>query len=221
MAITDKVNILLDDPGLAENSELAEHCVQACFQMIFRTKRGGEVPSFGELDRLMNKRPGKYTYEFALLAEMPARGFETRIVWGFDLHRLISDPAQFLLEHYGPAVGAETIRNTDLKQLQQDAARLVDSKSVVIEKRPATRDDLTKYIREGFYVMCTVNQRVLQADPDYVAHNILVFGYSNRGVTIHNPGPPSVKAAEITWDLFDRAWAYPSGAARNILAFRS
>lgn len=221
MIISDKMNVLLDDPGLVENSEYAEHCVHACFQMIFRTRNGGAVPSFGELDRLMNKRPGKYTYEFALLADMPEKGFETRIIWGLDLNQIISDPKSFFLHHYGREVGTETIINTDLDQLREDAKRLSDNiDKVIIKQRPATKNDLIEHISEGFYIMCTINQRVLQADPGYVAHSIIVFGCSHRGVTIHNPGPPSVKGSEITWDLFDRAWAFPTAAARNILAFR-
>lgn len=220
MAIDRKQNIILDDPGLVENSERAEHCVHACFQMVFRTLRGGSVPSFIELDQLMNKRPGKYTYEFALLAEMPSRGFETHIIWALDLSELNADPAAFLFRHYGPEVGKVTTANTDLNQLSVDAKLLAASKSVSILQRPASRADVVNLITEGFYLICTVNQRVLQADPGDVAHNILVFGFSSRGVRIHNPGPPSVSAAEIAWDLFDRAWAFPSDRARNLLAFR-
>lgn len=221
MALSSRLTVLLDDPGLVENSAVAEHCVHACFQMVFRTLRGGSVPSFQELDKLMNKRPRRYTYEFALLAEMPRLGFDTRIVWDLDLLQLCTEPAQFFVQHYGPEVGNVTIENTDLEQLKLDARRLADCKDVVIQHRPATRDDLVTYLEGGYYIMCTVNQRVLQADPGYVAHSILVFGCSPRGVTIHNPGPPSVSRAEIAWDLFDRAWAYPSGSARNVLAFRA
>ena len=220
MMIEKGLNIQLNDPGLVENSASAEQCVHACFQMIFRTKNSVAVPSFDELDHLMNKRPGKYTYEFALLAKLPSMGFDTRIIWNLDLARISSDPASFFLEHYGHEVGTETIRNTDLNQVSRDALTLLHAHGVNIEHRPAKQEDLISLMLEGFFLMCTVNQRVLQADPGYVAHSIVVFGCSSRGVTIHNPGPPSVSRAEVAWDLFDRAWAFPNAAARNILAFR-
>lgn len=211
--------LLLPDPGLVRNSSDSEHCVHACFQMIFRSRTGAAVPSFEELDRLMSKTPGKYTYEYGLLADMPSFEFDTRIIWTLDLQAMSDDPAKYFLCHYGPEVGAETVANTDLNAVANSATKLLYS-SVRIENRSPDAGDLVALIAEGFYCTLTINQRVLQADPGYVAHSILVYGASNRGVRIHNPGPPATAATEITWAMLEKAWAYPDESARNIMALR-
>ncbi|QDK82617.1 hypothetical protein EXU85_30010 [Spirosoma sp. KCTC 42546] len=214
------VEVKLFDPGLVENSKTAEHCVHACFQMLLRTRPGQEVYSFKTLDQIMHKVPGKYTFEYNLVAEMPNLGFKTEIIWEFDLYKLSIDPEKFFLDLLGEEVGKVTIDKSDLETLKLDAKKLNESGEVNIQKRPATFEDIKSKLLDGYYLLCTINQRVLQADPGYVAHTILVFGFNDRGVIIHNPGPPSNAAAEIPWDLFDKSWAYPNANARNILAFK-
>lgn len=214
------MEVKLLDPGLVENSDTAEHCVHACFQMLLRTRRSYEVYSFSKLDEIMHKVQGKYTFEYNLVAEMPNLGFKTEIIWEFDLLKLSTEPEKFFLEIYGEEVGKITIENSDLEILKLDAKKLNESEKVQIVKRFATFEDIKTKILEGYYILCTINQRVLQADPGYVAHTILVYGFNDRGVIIHNPGPPSNASAEIPWNLFDKSWAYPDIHARNIMAFK-
>lgn len=207
------------NPGAVMNSASGEHCVHACFQMIFRTLNGGGVPSFSELDLIMKKEAGKYTWEHILIASMPSHGFDVKIIWTFDLESLVSDTATYLLRHYGDIVGQETIDNSNLDTISSGARALLHS-GVSIDQREPNLSDLELLINEGYYLTVTINQRILQADPGYVAHNIFIYGYSDRGPIFHNPGPPSTQNTEITWDLFDRAWAFPDGSARNIMAFK-
>ncbi|UOQ69246.1 hypothetical protein [Hymenobacter volaticus] len=214
------LEVRLFNPGLVENSLTAEHCVHACFQMLLRTRPGYQVFSFKKLDELMHKVPGKYTFEYNLVAEMPSLGFATEIIWEFDLFRLSNDPKEFFLDIYGKPIGEITIANSDLELLKLDAKRLYESTQVKITTRSATFEDIKLKILEGYYILCTINQRVLQADSGYVAHTILVYGFNDRGLIIHNPGPPSNDSAEIPWDLFNKAWACPDDKSRNIMAFK-
>lgn len=215
----DRAEIVLPNPGLVENSADAEHCVHACFQMLFRTNRGATVPSFADLDLMMDKVPGKYTWEYALLGSMANSGFDVKIIWEIDVEHLAADPAAFLIKHYGPTVGQEYIDNSDLPSVQRGAVALQRSHAT-IERRSPDVADVVRLLQDGYYLTATINQRVLQADPGYVAHSIVIYGASRRGIRIHNPGPPATEASEITWDLFEKAWAYPTSAARNIMAVR-
>ena len=216
---TGRLEHRLLDPGLVLNCSTGEHCVHACFQMVFRTRLGCGVPSFSELDSLMGGIPGKYRWEHGLIAEMPKFGFDVSIIWSFDLERLATNPSAALIEHYGPVVGQETIDKSDMITVAAGAERLLSS-SALIERRSPSSADLRQILSNGYYVLLTINQRTLQADPGYVAHNVFVFGYSPRGVLIHNPGPPATCGSEIAWDLMEKAWAYPDDRARNIMAFR-
>lgn len=212
-------DILLTDPGLVVNSEDEEHCVHACFQMIFRTKTGGNVPSFAELDILMQKMPGKYTWEYGLLGEMGQYGFETEVVWTLDLELLRDDPESCILQHFGKTVGGEYVANTDLSIVSGQAARLLQSKAH-IQTRVPELPDVLDFLTQGFYITVTINQRILQADPGYAAHSIFIYGAGPRGIRVHNPGPPASRSSEIPWDLFDKAWSFPDESVRNIMALR-
>ncbi len=209
----------LPDPGLVLNSADAEHCVHACFQMLYRTRGGYAVPSFADLDDSFGKVPGKYTYEFNLLVDMADTGFEVEVVWALNMESLRDDPAAEFVRHFGEEVGGEYIANTDLTLLSSHARRMAKSQ-VVRHVRPATQADVFRYLSEGFYLMATINQRVLQADPGYVAHSIFVYGASKRGIRFHNPGPPATASSEITWDLFEQAWCDGGPQVANLLAFR-
>ena len=210
--------ILLPDPGLVLNSPDEEHCVHACFQMLYRAVGGISVPSFIEFDRHFEKIKGKYTYEFNLIAEM-TRDFDVKIIWALDMSLLASDPAKEILRHFGTDIGQKYIDNSDLPTLSRHAKRLAAT-SVEMQVRPATRNDIFHCIEQGYYLTATINQRVLQADPGYVAHTIFIYGVSSRGVRFHNPGPPATRASEIAWDLFERAWCDGGSQAANLLAFR-
>lgn len=217
---TQTTSIALKDPGLVENSEDAQHCVHACFQMVFRSRIGGGVPSFSELDSLLNKIPNRYTWEHGLLAEMPARGFDTRVVSAMSVLGLANDPHRHIVDFYGDQVGQIYVRYSDLSTVRQGAARLLAAKDVTVEERCPDREDLVDFLRRGYYLILTVNQRTFQADIGYAAHNVLVYGASARGPLIHNPGPPATAASEIAWELLDKAWSCPTARSRSIIAIR-
>lgn len=177
------------------------------------------MPSFDDLDKSMRKVPGKYTWEHGLVSEMPSLGFDVQIYWNFDLEKLAVDTENYLLSFYGAEVGRTTIENSVVADVADGARRLLESEAAITIGTPDFAK-IREMIDHGYLVLATVNQRVFQSDPGYVAHNVLIFGYSSRGIIMHNPGPPATRASEVTWDLFDRAWSFPDTTARNLMAFR-
>jgi hypothetical protein len=209
------------DPGLVLNGPDGMSCFPACIQMVMRSKNGIGVPSFNEMDAISRRSEGKYTWEYALLAYLARCGFQVRLFSLLDLQKLAANPRDYLVEFYGDEVGADQADNSDLAHLSEDVKAFQGEAGA--EWKNAIPDDQTvrSEILAGRYVIPIINQRILQADAGYVAHSVVVYGVSNRGVTIHNPGPPATAANEIAWDLFRKAWEYPSPDTRMMISVGS
>jgi hypothetical protein len=212
--------ITLPNPGLVENDEDGTSCFIACSQMTLRTRKGGRVPSFPELDQVIHRKPGKYSWEYGMLTYFGDNGFDVKFVSSFDLERLVEEGNSYMYEYFGKEAAEDQISNSDMPQAIADVRAFLRSTGVDIQKRVPQRSDISGLLDQGFYLIPYVNQRILQADPGYVAHTIFVYGYSERGVRAHNPGPPATEASEIAWDLFIKAWSSPEEDARLLFAVR-
>jgi hypothetical protein len=140
------------------------------------------------------------------------------MIEAFDVNRFLSSKEEYLLTYLGEEVGADQIAKSDLKVVESDLRAIVALKPNCFLVQEPTLEDIRKYIEGGWYCLCNVNQRILQADDGYVGHMLFVYGVSSRGLRIHNPGPPATRATEIPWKVFDKAWSYPTASVRNILA---
>jgi uncharacterized protein YvpB len=54
----------------------------------------------------------------------------------------------------------------------------------------------------------------------YSGHMIVVTGYDDDGIYIHDPGLPPMENKFVRFEEFEKAWAYPDRKARNIMAFK-
>ena len=214
------VAYLLEDPGFVRNSPDGERCVHACVQMCFRTRSGTSVPSFDDIDILVRQKENMYTWEYGALLRLAHEGFSIRIKQMLDLGELASRPVDYLKEHFGSEIGGLTAQKTDTKHLQHSISDLLKTANVRVDVDIPTLDDLRQLIDQGYFLLLTVNQRVLQADPGYIPHVIFGFGHSTDGLFVHNPGPPALAHTLIDWTLLEKAWSSPDANARILIAVR-
>ena len=211
----------LPDPGFVENAPDGASCLLACIQMVMQTKIGNKVLSFTEMDKILRRKKGEYAWEYALLSYLANDGFETKSISTLDPKRLYSEKESYIYKYYGTEGAKDQITHSNMENVYADARAFAENTKVDLELRVPQKDDITGFLRDGYYLIPYINQRILQADPGIAAHVIFVYGYSNRGVRFHNPGPPSTRASEITWDLFMRAWSSPSENARQLIACKA
>ncbi|MDP9196852.1 MAG: hypothetical protein M3O22_08865, partial [Pseudomonadota bacterium] len=180
--------VINTNPGLVENDVDGVSCFLACSQMVFRTKTGIKVPSFQELGDIIGRKEGQYSWEYGMLAYMARNGFDVEFISTFNLERLVKEKNSYMYEYFGEEAADDQIKNSDMDQGIKGIEGFLSSKKKKIACRVPTKNDIVNLINEGFYIIPYINQRILQADPGYVAHTILVYGYSDRGVRVHNPG---------------------------------
>ena len=90
-----------------------------------------------------------------------------------------------------------------------------------LERRPATNDDIRHFIDDGWLVRLEVNDRPLAGRTGYNGHSIVVVGYDDNEVTIHNPdGMNGNKANQrVSWELLNQAWR-EFGGSFSLYAFK-
>jgi hypothetical protein len=214
-----QMEIRLSDPGLVENDQSEMRCLHACAQMAFRGAQCKTIPSFDELSLVLDAPEGKYAWSYPLLVHFQKCGFKVQLIEMLQIKKLIASPEEYLIEFFGEMVGRDQIQNSNISKVVVSAKELLMA-GVEIQQREPTRGDIEELISQGYFVIAAVNQRVLQAETGYVGHAIFLFGFSDRGVRFHNPGPPATADSEIAWSLFEKAWAFPNRDCKSILAVK-
>lgn len=210
----------LPNPGLVENDSDGTSCFLACIQMIMRRKNGGEVYSFKKLSEIIRRKEGEYSWEYGMLAKLADMNFSVKFISTFDLKRFCEDTIPYMYEYFGDEAAKDQIENSNMNNAVEDSRLFLGNKNSDIDRRIPEREDITSLIKNGYYLIPYVNQKIFQADPGYVAHTVLLYGFSDRGVRMHNPGPPATEASEIAWDLFEKAWSSPSRDSRILMAIK-
>jgi len=187
-----------------------------------RTKNGARVYSFDEMDAIQKRKPGFYSWEYALLEKLSLEGYFCKIISTFSIERFIREGAAYMIEYFGQDAAKDQLDHTEDLQTAIDFARhYLSSAAAQYEERIPDLEDVRRAIDDGFYLIPTINQRILQADSGFAMHSVFIYGYSERGLRVHNPGPPSTESSEITWDMFDKAWSSPSESSRQLILVKS
>lgn len=194
------------------------HCFQACLKMVLKYFWPEREFSKDELEKITAYNEKLLTWQMAGTLWMKNNGFEIRNIEVFDYGRFVQDGGKYLLEEFGAEVGKIQIENGDIPQEQKFAAQYLQK--VEIEKRIPNLNDVKKLLQEGYLIICGVNSAALVERTDYLAHSIVVKGFENNFLIIHDPGLPPLENLKVNFDLFEKAWAYPNEKAKNILAFR-
>ena len=191
-----------------------------CFQAALRMALAALMPekefSCEELTRISGKLPGKWTWPTSAMLWMIEQGFSIKLIEDFDYALFASKGEAYLLERFGEEVGRAQIENSDIEREIAVAKRFASV--APIEVRVPDADDLRRESEAGSVVVCNVNAMALHGQGGYSGHFVVICEVGKNSVTLHDPGLPPAPALEVSLDLFDRAWAYPSTRDRNLLA---
>lgn len=195
------------------------HCFQTALRMIMKYFWPDKDFSWKELERITAKVEGLWTWPMAGLLWLQKRGFDIRKITVFDYKKFVRLGGRYLIDKYGKEVGEDQIKNSDIKQERKIAKEFI--KQITIEKRIPTMVDLKNLLRKGYLILCNVNSRKLNNKEGYSGHFVVVKGFNNKHLIIHDPGPTHTsKNRLVDFDLFKGAWAYPNAKAKDIIALK-
>lgn len=194
------------------------NCFEMSLKMILGYFRPEEDYSLNELEKITRKIPGKYTWPHAALLWLAARSAEVHLIEGFDHQRFIQEGGEYLLDEFGQEVGGDQIRMSDIDQEIAIDKELLQR--IKVEKRIPEAGEIKDYLDKGFLVECNLNQDKLNGKVGYTGHSVVIKGYTNQTLIMHDPGLPAYPDRHVTFSDFEAAWAYPEDKIKNIIAIR-
>lgn len=200
------------------NTSSDKQCLQASYAMIrqyFDPKLDIAWEDWAEITGYL---PGKGTWSMAGLMWFKDHGYDVVHIGQFDYGRFAADGATYLVKSLGEEVAKWEIDNMDLKIEQARAIRFLSSNVWV--QRPPTIDDIRNYLDDGYLVKCLVNLNALNGAPGYLGHAVVVKGYTDAAVILHDPGLPAQPNRHVEIVHFLRAWTDPESHSEKMDAVR-
>lgn len=201
-----------------KNHPKGTHCFQACFKMVIKHFWPEEEYSLGELAKITKKKPGGYTWYYAGLIWLTKRGVEVEQFEPFDNLAFAERGKDYLVEIFGKEVADIQDKNSDIPAEQQRAREFI--KKVKLSKKIPSIVDLKSLLKTGHIAICVVNSRALNRNKGYSGHFALVKGFDKKGFILHDPGLPGKPNRHVSFDIFEKAWAYPNEMAKTITAIK-
>ena len=195
----------------------ATHCFQAALKMVLQRFRSRDL-SWEELDRITGKVDGFGTWPFAGLTWLSELGLDLTNVEHMDNRRFAREGRAYIAEVTDREFAESLDRGLDLSRVQAEAAVFIDK--VRCEVRIPTIDDIRRAVRAGGLVICNVNSRALNDREGYLGHFVVVKGFDEQGLIVHDPGPPGEANRRVPFETFEKAWAYPNATVKWLVVVR-
>lgn len=164
------------------------------------------------------KVDGLWAWPTAALLWLTENGFTVHNVETFSYEDFAHLGGEYLLEYFGQKVGQEQIGHSDIDQEIGFAKAF--TQNISSEIRIPGIVDLQQSLDDGQLPCCNVNSRKLNNKDGYSGHFVVITGYDDDNLTIHDPGLPPQKDRIVSKELFEQAWAYPSDKAKNFFAIK-
>lgn len=212
-----KINMKLAIPFYS-NTPDDTHCFQACLKMALKYFLPNRDFSWRELDKMSAKKKNLWTWPIAAILNLKKLGFDIIVIENFNYERFANEGEDYLIEKYGKEVAEAQIKHSDIAQERKFARKLI--KEFKLIERPAKFTEIKKLISQGYIIICNVNSRILNNKKGYSGHFVVIVGIQDKKIIFHDPGLPASPNRDVSKKTFEKAWAYPSEDAKNIIALK-
>jgi hypothetical protein len=190
------------------------HCLQAAYGMIRSFYEPGWQIDWEAWSRATGFVAGKGSWSFAGLQWFHDNGYDVQHLTSFDYHRFANEGASYLYESMGEQAGAWEVEFTDIP-LEQARCRTF-LQSGMWQHRQPTLADIKLFLDRGYLVKCIVNLKHLNDQPGFLGHAVIIIGYSETDLVIHDPGLPARPYRPVSYEKFIQAWADPNAKMEKL-----
>lgn len=198
------------------NHEDRMHCSQAVFRMLFKHFFNEDL-SWEEIDKITKTRPGKAPWTMAAHIALAERGVEVINIEPFDYQKFYDEGVDYLKNNFGEETAKYYLEKSNLLFVKDDIPEFLSI--VHHETRRATVEDIVNFLKEDYLVGAEINSRILNKREGFSLHYVLIVGYEDNTLIIHDPGHPPLESRKVFKDEFLKAFAF-EGANGEVSAFR-
>ena len=183
------------------------HCFQACLKMILKYFFPEKDFSYEELDKISDKAKDKYTWFCAAAVKVKKMGLRVKAYSNFDYNEFIKNGAEYIRKKYDKEIAERTIEMSDIKSEIENAREMI--KEHIYELKELSFKDIENWFKENYMVILLVDSNMINNEPGYEGHFVVLIGIDDNNVYVHDPARISGSAnRKINKDLFKKAWEY-------------
>lgn len=201
-----------------ENSD--DRCTVAVIGMVLAYFMPERHFSASELEVICGYEKGRSIWKAESMLNIAKLGFQLCWIEDFDHYKFMADPKGYLRSILNEEAYEWQVLHGNLEKEAGRIQQYID-RGLPLKQRRATNDDIRHFLDDGWLVHLEVNAHTLSGRSGYEGHSVLVIGYDDNGVTIHNPdGLSGNKPRQyVSWELLDRAWK-EFGGSYSLYAFK-
>lgn len=194
------------DPDLEIN--WAEWCTLTGYVVNTRKWTSEETAWFVEYGYNPEK-VGTGTWSNAGLMWFHQNGYDVAHIGLFDYAEFARSGAKYILQVLGDTVGRWDAAFIPDMEAEKDRTRRFCELGIW-QKRTPTIDDIYTYLSAGYLIKCVVNLNALNGKPGYLGHAVVVKGYTDTELILHDPGLPAQADRHVKIMDFQHAWGSAS-----------
>lgn len=210
--------MIIDNVPFYPNTRDGTHCFQATLHSIISFFEPKKLLNTKELDILTGKEPGMWTWATQTMIRFNQSDYQIINYEEFDYDLFSRIGKDYLVSKFGQEVADSQISHCNLKKEMADAAdyyRLFGNPKKIPEI-----DDIKFLVSNGWLVHCNVNYFGLYGKKGYAGHSVLVIGFDDTNIILHDPGLPARPMQKICNINFVTAWSFPSRSNNNLIGFK-
>jgi len=145
-------------------------------------------------------------------------GYKVKMIEAFDYQRFSREGKEYIYSEFGTEIGRSQEKHADIAQGVLLSKKLI-CKSIWTKKIPEL-NNIKELLKSNYLVICNVNAAKLNQQDGYEGHFVIVKGFDEDYLEIHDPGLPPYKDRIVDNEVFNEAWSFPNQNARNIKAIK-
>jgi len=179
-------------------------CGQACAKIVL-DYFGEKVPSFLELDRMLNK---KYKNQLIYLSQLAMlfynKGFDIKYYANQEkINEFRNNAKSALIKGFGDKQGREFYNSSDIDEIKK-ALILLQNNNLIINNQPEF-NKLQDIIEEDKIIISTIDINYLNELKEYGGHHVILTCVTERNVYFHDVGPVNPqKHKKVNCDMFQK-----------------
>ncbi|NIM47131.1 MAG: hypothetical protein GTN40_03165 [Candidatus Aenigmarchaeota archaeon] len=182
------------------------HCFQACLKMVLKYFFPEKDFTYEELDKISDKPKDKWTWCCAAAIQIKKMGLKIKIYSNFDYNEFTKTGANYIRKKYDKEIAEETIEMSDIESEIENAKKMI--KENIFELKELLFEDIEKTFKD-YVIILLINSRTINSKPGYAGHFVVLTGFDENNVYVHDPGINDGSAnRKIEKDLFKKAWEY-------------
>ena len=197
--------MIINDVPFVSNTPDDTHCLQAAYMSVVKYFDPKFDISMGEWANLTGYEEGLGTWANAGLVWFSEHGYEVKHYELFYFEEFIKNPKEYMIATHGQEAGTWGYEHTNVPKEIERMKKLLAMD--IVENREPNLEDIKTGINEGYLPRATINACSLDNESGYEGHAVVITGYDDEFIILHDPGLPALANRKIPINLFMASWS--------------